>query len=86
MPCPKCNEALEPLRVGSTNLEQCPGCHGLWINRAALLELRDLSPSAHPLLAATPAPQEEPQGDELEGRKCARCGMKLHEKHVVTEG
>jgi len=77
MACPKCSEALEPLRVGSTNLEQCTGCHGLWISRTALLELRDLSPSAHPLLAVTQPPQEDPSGDEPEGRKCARCGKTL---------
>lgn len=81
MACPKCGEALEPLQIERTNLEQCPACQGLWVGRAALLELRDTSPSAHPLLAATPAPQADPAEGELEGRSCARCGQHMSTYH-----
>jgi len=34
--CPRCRQALARIAVGKTTLEECPGCGGLWSDRAAL--------------------------------------------------
>jgi len=48
------------------------------VERAALLALRSVNPSAHPLLAATPAPDADPAADEEESRPCPHCGRPMH--------
>ncbi len=77
MGCPKCGAALKPLKIQRTSLEQCQGCQGLWLSRATLLELREASPSAHPVLAATPEPDGDAAPGDPEGLSCARCGQHM---------
>lgn len=31
--CPKCNVAMTPRTVGSVEIDMCPSCHGLWLDR-----------------------------------------------------
>jgi Zn-finger nucleic acid-binding protein len=78
MLCPRCGVALEPTEVAGQQLSCCPSCEGVLVGRQALLALRSVSPAAHPLLAATPAPDADPAADEEESRPCPRCSRPMH--------
>ena len=77
MDCPKCGVPLGPVQVGGQDLRCCPSCEGVLVERPALLELREVSPSAHPLLEVMPAPDEDPSKDEEESRPCPRCNRPM---------
>lgn len=34
--CPRCTQALQPVILGKTQLDECPKCEGLWLDRASL--------------------------------------------------
>ncbi len=42
--CPRCNVPLEEIlyeQAGSLQVDRCPGCHGLWLERGELQEIYD---------------------------------------------
>ena len=37
--CPKCGTRLEPYNLNDINVDHCPGCQGVWLQRGELQEL-----------------------------------------------
>lgn len=82
LPCPGCASSMPPTAVAGIPLNECPGCHGLWvpgehfdalIRRAAEAQ-RERSPTAEPprVAGANPARQE------LRYRRCPECEQWMH--------
>lgn len=45
-PCPRCTSVLEEMRFTSADqllLDRCPGCHGIWLDRAELPKAEKLA-------------------------------------------
>ena len=62
MQCPLClDSTLEPKYVGSTEVDICPRCRGLWLDRG---ELDRLVGDAPPREARRPEPARDPRDDE----------------------
>ena len=41
MNCPRCSEELQSTNAGTVQVEECPGCKGLWIGDDELRRLKD---------------------------------------------
>lgn len=41
MNCPTCQSALNPLRIGEVQIDECPECRGIWFDKGELTEARD---------------------------------------------
>lgn len=39
--CPKCNEILDRLAVASVEIDLCPSCSGIWLDKGELAQLRE---------------------------------------------
>jgi Zn-finger nucleic acid-binding protein len=39
--CPRCNEILDRLSVASVEIDLCPGCSGIWLDKGELALLRE---------------------------------------------
>lgn len=68
--CPKCDEVMEVLSYKDLEVDQCPSCHGVWLDKGELDEvLRHKLASA---LDARVSAFEMDDKDELPAR-CRRC-------------
>ncbi len=77
VPCPACETRMPPSSVGGIGLNECPGCHGLWVagdqfdalvKRAARArEDRGVTADAPRVTGANPARQK------LQYRRCPEC-------------
>ncbi|MFN8641197.1 MAG: zf-TFIIB domain-containing protein [Candidatus Binatia bacterium] len=72
MTCPKCTGALQAVRVGTTEVDRCPQCGGVWCDDH---ELQTLLDGPRQALAAL----RGGAGDELDQRPaiCPRDGARL---------
>jgi Zn-finger nucleic acid-binding protein len=86
MRCPSCGEALDSLRVGEFELDECPQCLGVWFDRGelhAVLTLRmALKRWSRPRASYEPEPEPEPGPASAQRRlgPCCRCGGLLLEQ------
>ncbi len=74
--CPKCALNMIALQVGSTQIEECRNCGGVWLDHKELDELAKLTRLPHNLLSRYP--MEEAPIQHLAGeRPCPKCAVKL---------
>ena len=45
MRCPKCGAALKEERVDGITVDECPDCHGMWLDEGELQKLARPEPS-----------------------------------------
>lgn len=55
MKCPVCDESLREIQKYGVNIDVCPGCKGVWLDRGELEKILDL--------AATDGPSREVRND-----------------------
>jgi predicted Zn-ribbon and HTH transcriptional regulator len=39
MLCPKCGETFRKRKLRKVSVEECPGCHGMWLDQGGLKEI-----------------------------------------------
>lgn len=72
--CPKCiTRSLDATRVRGVEVDQCPGCRGIWFDEAELATLLEAKPDDLKPLARG---RSDPQADQRRGR-CPRDGQGL---------
>jgi len=82
--CIKCNTALERKMMESVEIDSCPGCKGLWLDRGEIRQLSSLcAPEAHePKDDSAASPYRMSQPPVCKTRSpldapCPACGGKL---------
>ena len=74
--CPQCALNMISLSVGSTEIEECRNCGGIWLDHKELDELAKLTRLPHNLLSRYPV--DEAPIRHLPGeRPCPKCAVKL---------
>ena len=58
MRCPVDNETLVMADRGGVEIDYCPKCRGVWLDRGELDKLLDRAATASPTAAAAPAPAQ----------------------------
>src|SRR6201991_4176480 len=61
MKCPNCNETLVMTDRQGVEIDYCPKCRGVWLDRGELDKIIERSAKEAPA-AAAPPPQAQPQG------------------------
>jgi ssDNA-binding Zn-finger/Zn-ribbon topoisomerase 1 len=51
MRCPKCGTALDSRRMRGVNIEHCPKCDGIWLDRGELDAIAGSEPEAEGWIA-----------------------------------
>jgi len=41
MRCTMCREAMNPLKIGDVQIDECPHCRGIWFDKGELEEVKD---------------------------------------------
>ena len=81
-PCPACRGAMHWVKVGSTDLLECPVCDGTWLEAAAFARLCADREGQAALLQHDPsAPEPAPASQKLTDvhyRPCPRCGKLMN--------
>ncbi len=70
--CPGCRSPLKPQKVGKVEVDQCPACAGLWLDRhelKALAKMRSLPGWLLEPVSIVPDRPLVPEGE----RRCPRC-------------
>lgn len=60
MQCPVCDTKLRPIERNGVEIDICPGCKGIWLDRGELEKIVQLESSGEPSL--TPVPRTDPRG------------------------
>jgi len=63
MNCPTCNVALQMTERQGVEIDYCPQCRGVWLDRGELDKIIERSDSAPPPRAAVNTRDYEPQHD-----------------------
>lgn len=62
MQCPVCDEKMREVERMGVEVDICPGCKGVWLDRGELEKLIEFSRSNGPVSdVAAPAPQSQPR-------------------------
>jgi Zn-finger nucleic acid-binding protein len=80
LPCPRCREPMDALRLGPTTARECATCGGLWLDPASLQRLcdaREERASIVSMLAAR-VPATKATSDPIRYVPCPRCGKLMN--------
>lgn len=79
VPCPRCREAMQQLRLGVTSVHECAACGGLWIDPATLQTLCDAR-EEHAAVASVLAARIPSVGiiDVVHYIPCPRCATLMN--------
>jgi len=80
--CPRCRESLEHFEYRKRDLDMCPQCGGVWLDRG---EFRDLTRESD-VYESQSAPKGHVRGplkDRLEYVPCVRCGTLMNRKNFA---
>lgn len=83
--CPRCDEEMQTLMLGSTMATECAECGGLWLNPAALQSLcnaREAHAAVVNALAARAPARHEPL-DTIRYIPCPRCGKLMNRQNFA---
>ena len=65
MECPVCGDKLRPIERYGVEVDICPGCKGVWLDRGELEKVIDLAEKGGPGAETMPgARREEPRREE----------------------
>src|SRR5437763_16872400 len=79
--CPRCPDEMRLITVGSSRLQECPSCEGLWVDVESFNNIcADREQQSAVLGAASPAPSVELKNDESRVRyvPCPECGQLMN--------
>ena len=83
--CPRCREAMQALRLGTTTARECAACGGLWLDPESLQRLSDGQEEragvVSVLAARLPAVPTPP--DIVRYVPCPRCGKLMNRKNFA---
>lgn len=79
LPCPRCKESLQALRLGATTVRECAACGGLWLDPATLQALCDAR-EEHAGVVSTLAARvpTQPAPDTVRYIPCPRCAKLMN--------
>lgn len=82
LPCPRCREPMQALRLADTMARECPACGGLWLNPAALQRLSDAHESHADVVTALGlrVPTAKTPPDVVRYVPCPECGCLMNRK------
>jgi hypothetical protein len=70
MPCPACRTQLVAMERQGVEIDHCPNCRGVWLDRGELDKILERSASqAQAWQPAPPQPQHQPVGRGYEDRR-----------------
>jgi Zn-finger nucleic acid-binding protein len=72
--CPYCKKALVGLEYRDVEVDWCPACRGLWLDRGELGVLMRGDPAADAEIPLTPGARS--------ARRCPSCGIRMREARV----
>ena len=78
MPCPVCKVALVMSERQGVEIDYCPQCRGVWLDRGELDKI--LERSAQPSPAAAPAPAPQPAQPAYGAERAQPWGHKPHKR------
>lgn len=75
LPCPRCNESLQPLLLGATTVRECAACGGLWVDPQTLQHLCDEREAHAAVVSALAAriPTNAGSQETVRYVPCPRC-------------
>ncbi len=73
--CPHCDKALVALEYRDVEVDWCPGCHGLWLDRGELGILLRGDPAADADIPLEPGARTK--------RRCPSCGDRMREARAI---
>ena len=78
--CPRCSTGMQFVTIGSSQLEECNHCGGIWVDVDAFEKIcADREEQSAVLGAATPAPNREVTGQsKVRYVPCPRCGQLMN--------
>jgi uncharacterized protein len=77
MRCPVCKDSqLKMTERQGIEIDYCPDCRGVWLDRGELDKIIERSAAAEPAPAAAPAPREAPRRDDYRGDDGRRDGYR----------
>jgi len=89
--CIKCGQRLTPRMLDQVEVDCCPGCKGLWLDRGEIRQLgaRFEAGALEPREEARPAPYRAPEPPAWRARSplevpCPACGGKLSQADFDT--
>jgi Zn-finger nucleic acid-binding protein len=79
LPCPRCKESLQALRLGTTTVRECAACGGLWLDPATLQKLCDAR-EEHAIVVSTLAARvpTQPAPETVRYIPCPRCSKLMN--------
>lgn len=80
VPCPRCRDIMQPLRLGAVVLSECGQCGGLWLDPETLRRLcnnREQYESVVGVLAVH-TPSSRTAGDTVKYIPCPSCGKLMN--------
>ena len=79
-PCPACTKPLTATRVGDLDVQECPACGGLWLDRAVFEQLGASRERQGAVLGALTAPTAPPllSLEVVQYRPCPACRQRMN--------
>jgi Zn-finger nucleic acid-binding protein len=77
--CPDCHTPLSAAQIGGVDLEQCPGCAGVWVTQPVFEQIAAVAAQRGQVLGALPATPKIPAPMEtVRYRPCPVCGQLMN--------
>jgi Zn-finger nucleic acid-binding protein len=85
LPCPRCREPMQALRLGDTAVHECAACGGLWLAPEALQRLSDGREARADVVSALGArvPTVRTPPDVVRYVPCPQCGHLMNRKNFA---
>lgn len=90
MLCPNCQTELKMTERQTIEIDYCPQCRGVWLDRGELDKIIERSQQEEPVRAEPPRPratgyEERPRDDRYEGKHDYRHGKPYRKKSLLSE-
>src|SRR5450759_4086569 len=72
--CPACRMLMRDVQLGPTQLLECEGCGGIWVDALTFEHVCADSDARAAVLHQWPSPERRPIDTDVHYRPCAACG------------
>ena len=85
LPCPRCREPMQALRLGGTTARECSACGGLWLDPASLQRLSDAREERADVISVLAArmPTLSTPPDVVRYVPCPSCGKLMNRRNFA---
>jgi Zn-finger nucleic acid-binding protein len=85
LPCPRCRQPMQALRLGTTTAHECSACGGLWLDPASLQRLSDDRETRAGVVSVLAArvPTVAAPPDVVRYVPCPQCGRLMNRKNFA---